>query len=436
MISLVNPISDTLHPRDISRQGLVPQRYTMHNGQPLYYFTDTHIDLVRFDIVFEAGTAIQHKKLQAMAAIHLITEGTAHHSARQIAEFLDYRGIVVEKSHDSVTTTLTVYSLSRYLDVLLPLLFEMVTEPAYPQAEFDLFIERRRQKLLTSMRKTSFVARNRFWAHLYGPQHPLGSFAEPDELDLLRVDDVRDFHRRHMQLSAARLTVSGHVDDALLHRIDDLFGCQPWHAATPIVLPPPQPLSPSGSFEYEVPQAVQNSLRVGRLLPYRWDDVRYAQFMVLSTLLGGYFGSRLMSNIREDKGYTYGIYAMTQMCRGSIVFYILSDVASDKAQPAMEEILKEIGRLRDEAVGQEELALVRNNMMGDFMRSVDGIFERAERYGQMCSVDVDERFTDNFMSVLTPDSPDAATPEVLQSLAQEVLRDDQLVLMSVGQTSR
>ena len=151
--------------------------------------------------------------------------------------------------------------------------------------------------------------------------------------------------------------------------------------------------------------------------------------MIVSTALGGYFGSRLMQNIREDKGYTYGINAITRVCRSGITFCIFSDVAADKSEQALVEIKKEMRRMREEPMPVEELALVRNCMLGDFMRSIDGIFERAERYGQMLTTGVTEKFTDNYMSVL---SPDAVTIAELQQIAGKLLREEDMVIVSAG----
>ena len=178
--------------------------------------------------------------------------------------------------------------------------------------------------------------------------------------------------------------------------------------------------------------AAQNTLRVGRILPITWNSTEYVDFMVLTTILGGYFGSRLMSNIREDKGYTYGINALTNIFRGSISFFIVSDVASDKADAALKEILFEIERLCNEPVPDEELRMVRNVMLGDFMRSIDGIFERSERFRQMKETHVSERFTDIFFEVLSESGPSAVTPERLQNLAQRILNPEYLLQVSVG----
>ena len=171
--------------------------------------------------------------------------------------------------------------------------------------------------------------------------------------------------------------------------------------------------SPAG-----IPNAVQSTIRIGRILPMPWDSSDYARFMVLNTVLGGYFGSRLMSNIREDKGYTYGIYSVTQIHRGSIVFYITADVAAEVTQAAVDEVMNEINRLQQQPISEEELERVRNYMMGDFIRSIDGVFDLSERYRQMVATHVGEQLTTNLL-----DSIATATPEQLQTLAQTYLSD-------------
>lgn len=431
MLSYNNPVEGRLTPNDIDRGGLLPQKHLMPNGKPIFFFPDNSIELVRFDFVFEAGTALQQKKLQSAAAIMLLTAGTRHHTARQIAEFMDFRGIALEQTNDSVSATLTVYSHVRYAKELLPLLHEMITESTYPDDEFDIFRTKRKQRLLVNMQQTSYVARMIYYDGLFGRNHPLGAFAEPEDIDLLSVDDVRSFHRLYHTPSRLMIVAGGNVGPELLSLMDCLFGSEAVDDCSSIVLPEPM-ATHHGLYRMPMPGAVQNTLRVGRLLPLKWNDMDYAHFMVLNTVLGGYFGSRLMSNLREDKGYTYGINSMTQIYRGFLVFHIITDVASDKSEAAIKEILKEMQRLCDEPVGDEELMMVRSCMLGDFMRSIDGVFERCERFCQMMTTGVSEVFTDNFMSVLTSDGHDGSTPQKLQSLAQSIFSVPDLVMVSAG----
>ena len=134
-----------------------------------------------------------------------------------------------------------------------------------------------------------------------------------------------------------------------------------------------------------------------------------------------------MSNLREDKGYTYGIYARTQIYRGVIVFYLTADVAGNVADEAGKEIMHELQRLVDEPVPDEELDLVRTVLVGDFLRSVDGIFERSARFCDMLGTDITEQFTDNLReAILTTTSAD------LQRLAATYLAPQQMTVCRAG----
>ena len=430
---MVNPnnVGDAAFLPHINRTGLIPRFFRMRAGGDIRYFVDTHIEIIKIDFIFNAGTAKQAKKLQASTAIHLLTEGTKYHTANEIAEFMDFRGIVVEKNCDEVSSTLTVYTLRRYLKELLPLLREIITEPTYPDEEFRLHIDNRRQKLMTQLLRTSFVARNAFYQQLYGADHPMGKHANVEDFDLLTVEDVRDFQRHHINPHNAIIVIGGNIDDEVLNLFDTNFGDIVCGNGINIKIPQPQPEPlPHALFEgvpylcKPVPGAVQNTLRVGRLLPMRWDSMDYARTVVLSTLLGGYFGSRLMSNIREDKGYTYGIYAQTRICRESLLFSISTDISPENADPTLSEIILELRKLCDEPVPNEELDLVRKCIIGDFMRSVDGIFERSERYCQQLSAGINESFTDNLFEAVK-----STTPTELQSLAQRLFNPKELLIV-------
>ncbi len=432
MISTTNPVGGMPDPRCIDCSGLLPQIHLMPNGQPVACFYDNHLDMVRIDVSFEAGTALQDKLLQAGTTLRLIVEGTCWHSASEIAEFMDFHGIAVDRNIDNCCAEMTFYVLTRYAHDLLPLLRELLTEATFPQNEFDLYMAKRHQELCTHFQKTAYLARNHFYAHLFGQQHPCGRYAMPADTALLSADDVRRFYADHYQLGAAQFVLSGNITAELLTLFDDTFGDVAYTPIQPCAVPAAMPADPVGLYNYTVPGAVQNTLRVGRLLPFSGETMDCAYFMVLTTLLGGYFGSRLMSNIREDKGYTYGVNAAVQMQRGSMALYIVTDVAADKSMAALGEIRHEIARLRDELVSDEELQLVRSYIVGDFMRGIDGIFERAERYRMFAAAQISDQFTTNLLAALTPGDPRAVTPAILQRLAQEILPPDQLLEINVG----
>ena len=420
-----------------SLEPLVPKNHILPNGNLLQYFPNQALPLVKLDITLEAGSRYQQCKCLSHAANRLFGEATAKTDAFQVAEFLDFRGIVVEKTIDVCTAVVTFYFLRRYADELLPLVREMFDEPIVTQPMFDAYVSNRRQQLATGFQKTSYVARNLFYELLYGLEHPLGTYALPTDVDALTLDTVTHFVHQHYHLANARLVLSGMVDDDLLSLTGRYLAPSHTHSGHQAfkqssipdepLLPPPH--SNNQAFKQSsIPNAVQSTIRIGRILPMAWDAPDYAPFMVLNTVLGGYFGSRLMSNIREDKGYTYGIYSVTQIHRGSIVFYITADVAAEATHAATREVMNEINRLQHQPISQQELERVRNYMMGDFIRSIDGVFDLSERYRQMVSTHVGEQLTTNLLHAIAH-----VTPAQLQTLAQSSLTD--LVTVVVGSQS-
>ena len=410
-----------------SLQPLIPQEHTLSNGNTLYLFPNQSLGLVKLDITVEAGSAQQTLKSMAHAANKLFGEATAKLTARQMAVFIDFHGIIVERMTDVCTANISFYFLRRFAGLVLPVIRQMFDSPVVTPQLFEAYINNRRAQLRTSFQKTSYLARNRYYELLYGTNHPLGTYATPDDLDLLTPKDIADFIHRHYSLATSHIVLSGAIDPELLDLAEQHLTplADPssskfeirnskFDTTATVTLPKPCPEAYTDAVSHiTVPNAVQSTIRVGRILPLEWHSIDYTRFMVLNTVLGGYFGSRLMSNLREDKGYTYGIYSTTQIFRGSIVFYITADVAASATQDALKEINREIDLLRQEPVAQDELDRVRNYMMGDFIRSIDGIFEVSDRYRQMVATRVDERLSANLMHTL-----ETVTPAQLLTLAQ------------------
>lgn len=406
---------------------LLPQVHRLSSGRKLYCFPSA-TELVKIDFLTEAGSAYQSQPLVAAAANKLFSVASERMDAEQLSEFFDFRGILVESNNTVLQSSATFYTLSRHLGDLLPVLDDLVHAPAFPEREFDVYRRERHQKIMASQQKSSDMARRLFYETLFGFDHPLGTYATPEDADRLSLEAVRKHYADYHRVGDMDIVLAGHIDDHLLAAIDDRFGHDtPSDSQKHLSLHSSSlPFTPSHS-QFSIPSSVQSTIRVGRILPLRWNDIDYARLTLLVTLLGGYFGSRLMSNLREDKGYTYGIYARTQIYRGVIVFYLTADVAGNVADEAEKEIMHELQRLVDEPVPDEELDLVRTVLVGDFLRSVDGIFERSARFCDMLGTDITEQFTDNLReAILTTTSAD------LQRLAATYLAPQQMTVCRAG----
>ncbi len=430
MISNENPITAPLSLEHLALEGLEPHTHTLADGKRIYLFPDDSVEILKLDFLFPAGSVYQQKLLVAGATCDLFAQSTGHRTAHEIAEFIDGHGIAMDKDAGMVGATLTLYTLARHAEELFPLLREMIAEPLFGEQEFAVLMNKRRQSLQSNFLRTNYVARNLFYRALYGDVHPYGYYALPEDVDKVTPDDVRAFAARHYGWQQCMPMLSGKVDDRVLRLYEQQFGSLPTAGDEVTVRTAASlqaPALPPQKIHQALSGAVQSTLRVGRLLPWSANDYEYTCFQVLNTVLGGYFGSRLMSNLREEKGYTYGIYSHVQVMRGSMMLFITADVSGDSTHEALKEIYHELQRLCQEPVPDEELMVVKNYMVGEFMRSIDGIFERSDRWRHNQQCDVTERYIENFRRTLRD-----ITPADLMTLAQTYFRPDTFTEVVVG----
>ena len=409
MISL--PVISTLEPYVCEQFRLFPSKIT---------------DLIRLDMMFEAGSAYQPQPLCASAAGKLCTIATKRMEASLMAEYMDFRGIIVETSTDVLQSTLTLYMLRRYIGEVLPIVSDILRKPLFGADDFSVWKAKRKQEIFANEQRSLVQARRLFYEALFGPNHPLGRYANADDVDRLELENVKKFYIQRHSIPTC-VVLSGNVDDDVveLMKMNNIFSIKRTDSLASLVTF--KTCMTHNRCHYPMANSVQTTLRIGRILPLRWNDADYAMLMIAVSILGGYFGSRLMSNLRENKGYTYGIYARTQIYRGVIVFYITTDVSGGKVDDSINEVIRELRLLCDEPVSQKELELVITVMTADFLRSVDGVFERAARYLDIVGTDIDERFTDNLRNALQ-----SVTPTDIHRVSRKYLAPENMIVCTAG----
>lgn len=354
----------------------IPQakKIDLNNGTQLLIIDEGDVEVSRVDLIFDAGSRYQKNTLEATAAISLLTEGTDKHNSQQISEHFDFYGSFINVNADKDFAKITAYSINRHFDKTMEMLEEIVKEPSYPESELQVWSKRGKQNLSVELEKTSTLARIEFFKSIYGPGHPYGSFAVPNDYDKIQRENLSNFHSSRVGSANASIVLSGRISDKQMYGIEKHFGQKPW-GANPIESHTEieRADTKAGKIFVQKSNAVQSSIKIGREL-FKRDHPDYADMMIVNTLLGGYFGSRLMKNIREDKGYTYGIGSYLGTLKDSGFFIISTDVGSNYTQQTLEEIRKEISRLRTELVPEEELSTVRSYLMGDILRSFNGPF--------------------------------------------------------------
>lgn len=351
------------------------EKHTLPNGVALYTLASEDFEVLRFSFVFRAGSAVQTAPFSASAAANLLAEGSTEHSAQQIAEQLDYYGSWYDVNIDRDYAYISFATLSKFFDHTLAVAEEILLRPAFPEEELRTYAAKRRQRLAIDRTKVDVEAREAFVRALFGPRHPYGISSSEELYDSLTRRDVVEFYRRFYTAERCFVVCSGRIGDHELQALGDLAGRLPRGGVVE------DPRFPAPETVHEVfvdhPAAVQSSLRLGRLLfPRQHPD--FVGMQVVATALGGYFGSRLMQNLRERNGYTYGVVAAMVNFERAGYFAVATQVGTDVTRQALGEIYREIELLRTEAMPEEELALVKNMMTGEMMRILDGPFGIAD----------------------------------------------------------
>lgn len=408
---------------------LEPEIRHLPNGIPVYCFEDRNLELVRLEFIFEAGSFFQQKKLQAAACCSLTGAGMRSFSAREWSEKLDYYGAYIERYPDKDQATMVFYCLSRYFEEIIPLCEEAVKRSVFPQEELETYLRKQHRKFLVNRQKVSEVSRHAFYSLVFGA-HPYGQVLEEEDFGALKREDLLAYYRRLYVAQNCKIVLAGAYTEKHFALLESCFGGQDWaQAGTNGLLFPMPPLPDfSGGKRVDKPMedALQASVRIGMpLCPL--DDPDFAPFKVTDYVLGGYFGSRLMRNIREEKGYTYGISSYIVPLRQVPVWMISSEVKADCTGKVLEEIEKEITALQRKPIRDAELDIVRQSFMGDFVRELDGTFDLAERmkFFILCGLGADfyRRNEEVFFSI---------TPEEIRQMARRFLTPDRFYTVTAG----
>ncbi|MGP8214991.1 MAG: M16 family metallopeptidase [Bacteroidia bacterium] len=398
------------------------------NGIPVYSVNGGTQDVVKIELIFPAGSRQQNIPLVADTTNAMLEEGTQKHNAEEIASLLDYYGSFLETSVHHDYASVALYSLGKHFGKVLPVLEELVKQPSFPQQELDVFLTNKKQRFLVEDKKVRAVAARNFPALLFGDTHPYGHVTKIEEYDGVKKENLADFHKGHYSSENCTIIAAGKIKEQVLNTISDNFGGNDWKTGNIISNGKQLEIKPSADKKHYMPRekALQSAIRMGRML-FLKSHADAIPFQILNVILGGYFGSRLMSNIREDKGYTYGISSGVVFLKEAGYFQLASEVGSDVCDKALVEIYKEMDRLCTEPVPPAELQLVKNYLRGNVLRSMDGPFALAERFKQVWLHGLDYSYYEKYISTLAE-----ITSAQLKDVAGKYLQKDTIYELVVG----
>ncbi len=401
-----------------------PQVQALPNHSRLHVMAHDALPAVQVQIVLRAGNWYEPAPAVALLTARGLTEGTAHHSAHQMAETIAFYGAFLDVTPGPDRVTISLYCLSRHLPSLLPLLKELLTEATYPDAEIDALRNRLAQSIRVEREKTAYLATERITRNLFGAGHPYCAEIDVEALLQTSTAALRAFYADRYRLHQAEIFVAGDVSPA---HLDALQQALPF-AGTSAEPAGPGIEKPDANRQDEIPMpdSLQSSVRVGRLWPGPQHPDTHRLFL-LNRVLGGYFGSRLMKNIREDKGYTYGIHAGINHREKASSFAIATDVNAASTANTFTEIQHELTRLQTELIPEAELTTVKNYTIGKFLGEITSVFDQMSKYRFAILHDLPPTYYNDFVS----DVQNADAPGLL-ALAEQYLNGAAMHEVTVG----
>ncbi len=415
--------------RVIERIHLPPvETITLKNGLPLHLVNSGEQPVVRLECIFEAGAWYETTPGASYFALKMLSEGTASHTSAEISEAFDRVGAFLELSHTSDRASVVVYCLSRFLPVVLPLVQELIAEATFPDKGWDDLRNITLQNHRVNWEKNAYRATGRFREQLFGSGHPYGRTQTEERITTLEKEKAIEHYRAHICNSRYRILLAGKIGEDEIRAVDTTLGQRVF----------PDSNSESVHLDFgavsdsrepvliDRPDSIQSSIRLGKRLFTRHHP-DYFKMLVTNEILGGYFGSRLMKNIREEKGLTYGISSRVNTLWHEGYFMIGTDVKKEFTQQTLDEIRKEIEILQTVPVGKEELQTVKNFMAGEFAGSLNTAFDVADRQKILILEDLPADFFDRYIEQIH-----ATSAQEVMELAQKHLALDSLSEVVVG----
>lgn len=355
-------------------------KFTLDNGTAVYAIDAGAEEVVQLELVFNAGNWYERENLVATATNYMLKNGTSQKSAFDINEHFEYYGSYLNRNCYNETATISLHSLTKHLPELLPVIQELITSSVMPEPELDIYKQNMKQKLEVNLKKCDFVSNRLIDEYLFGIHHPYGRYSSTVAYDALQRDQLCLFFDQYYANGQCSIFVAGKLPANIEQLLNENFGNLPLNKThIPLITHVTEAAAEKRYRITNDKEGIQGAIRIASQVPgYHHPD--FIKTQVLNTLFGGYFGSRLMSNIREDKGYTYGIHSYFQNHMHATAWMISTEAGSEVCEATIAEVYQEMRVLREEKVTEEELLLVKNYLIGTILGDLDGPFHIIGRW--------------------------------------------------------
>ncbi|MEZ4755622.1 MAG: pitrilysin family protein [Flavobacteriales bacterium] len=421
--------------------------FTLKNGMRVILVENHKLPMVSVQVRFDIPPIVQGDKAGMVDMVgELLAAGTERLTKAQIDDQVDQLGATLATTNDGIYAS----CLKKNLGALLPVVQEITTAPSFPEREFDKVMTRTRSGLQQRREDPDGIAEVVSRAVTFGRAHPYGEVTTDRTLDNVAVKQIKGYYQLFFRPEKAYLVFVGDITEKEAKRLanEHFAGWKPARPATiknadgsedmdglGRVRLMPKVATPSGTRRVNVvdrPGAAQSVIRVSFPLNLQPRDVRSLPAQVMNTILGGgVFNARLMQNLREDKGWTYGAYSSLDADRFNGHFHVSVSVRTPVTDSAVAETILELERLRREPVTKEELELAKRFMAGSFGRSLEDPRTVARFALNTYLNGLEEDHYATYLQRL-----EAVSVEDVQAAAQAFLHPDQAVILVVGDLER
>jgi zinc protease len=351
----------------------------LNNGVPVYMIEAGTEDIMRFEFVFKAGQIKDYLPLLSSTCNMMLSEGSQNYTSEELNSLLDFYGIFLNQSAEKDSAGIVLFFLNKHIEKVLEFANEILFRPSFPDQELSSLMKKRLRWFQVNREKVQNLAIDKLFESVFGKDHPYGYQISEHDFENITPLMLTDFHKKYYTPENMAIIISGKIHSRTIELLNSYFGSVDVKMNN---------LKDSARLIKSETQkriyinktgTVQTAIRIGSAtINKRHPD--YTGLKVLDSILGGYFGSRLMKNIREEKGYTYGIHSSLTSLDLSGYKVISTEVGQQYLQKTIDEIYKEIKLLQSVPVNKEEMAVVRNYMSGEMVRMFDGPFALAESF--------------------------------------------------------
>lgn len=400
--------------------------FSLSNGIPVYQIDAGTEDIIRLEITFRAGQVRERIPLLSSTTNMMLSEGSQNYSAQEINRLFDYYGAFLNLSPEKDLSGVVIFFLSKHTDKILELTRELLFRPLFPEEELRALMKKRLRWFIINREKVSNQAIDKFFESSFGKDHPYGRRLNEMDFEMMNASIIKEFHSKYYTPDNMTVIISGKIHPDTSELLNKYFG--EFSSRKNLKEEPAIAIKGDEVKKVHIDKkgAVQTAIRIGSpTINKRHPD--YPGLKIMNTILGGYFGSRLMKNIREEKGYTYGINSSVSSLELSGYKVISSEVSPANCIMAIDEILHEIELLQSVPIGNEEMAIVRNYMSGEMVRMFDGPFAIAESFRSVWEFGLDNNYYCNLSEKILKIEPD----EIIE-LARTYYKIDELYQVTVG----